>query len=276
MKKKGFTVVELLVVVAIIVTLMAILLPNLAAALERARQTQCAANLRSIGQSIKVYSSGNKGRWPSVFNDESTEWAEVWDSDGSEISDFQEDVDDPDELEAFTCNLSCWWILIRKGMSKPGVFICPSSDQEEDHELLEPEAVWSFRDLKHCSYSYQNQLGRGTTDSADADLIVAADLNPLRGDMEMEDSHRPEDKERERFWWNSPNHDWEGQNCLYADGHMEWQSTPFCGIGGNNIWVATKYDRENDPPWPVPDEENDSSYDQQSEKDNKKDTFLVP
>jgi prepilin-type N-terminal cleavage/methylation domain-containing protein len=275
MKKKGFTVVELLVVVAIIVTLMAILLPNLAAALERARQATCAANLRSIGQSIKVYSSGNRGRWPTVFNDDSTDWGEsAWDDENTLITDFQEDVE-PENLDVFTCNLSCLYILIRKGMSKPGVFICPSSDQEEDTELDDPEDVYSFRDLKHVSYSYQNQIGGATTDSVDADLVVAADMNPLRPDMEMEKSTRAEDRNKDnRCELNSPNHDFEGQNCLYADGHVLWQTTPYQGIGRNNIWVASEYDPENDPPWE--EDEDDSSYDFTSPKANRKDTFLVP
>ncbi len=279
MKRKGFTLIELLIVVAIIGMLIAILLPNLAAALERARQTACSANLRSIGQSIKVYSSGNRGRWPTVFDDDSDSWGEQgWDDENTEIADFtdNEDVDDPDDLQPFTCNLSCLYILIRKGMSKPGVFLCPSSPlQEEDRELQVPEDEWSFRDLKHISYSYQNQLGGGTTENADADLIVAADMNPLRGDMVMEDSDRPEDREKQDWELNSPNHDFEGQNCLYTDGHVLFHDKPQVGLGGNNIWVASEYDRENDPAWE--EEEGEGSYDDiGSTKANRKDTFLVP
>jgi prepilin-type processing-associated H-X9-DG protein len=38
---------------------------------------------------------------------------------------------------------------------------------------------------------------------------------------------------------NSPNHDGEGQNVLYADGHTEWQSSPYAGElrgAGSNTW----------------------------------------
>ncbi|NIA20719.1 MAG: prepilin-type N-terminal cleavage/methylation domain-containing protein [Anaerolineaceae bacterium] len=279
MKRRAFTIVELLVVVAIIVTLMAILLPNLAAALERARQATCAANLRSIGQSIKVYSSGNRGHWPSVYarDDDSATWGETgWGPENTEISDFQEDVD-AENLDTFTCNLSNWWMLIRKGMSSPGVFICPSADQEEDETIDDVEAVWSFRDLNNVSYSYQNQLGKGTTDSADSELVAAADMNPMREDMELEESTRNEDKDKDRWQLNSPNHDFDGQNCLYADGHVRFEQTPYVGIGNNNIWTRDEYNRDEDPSWPAAGSEDGGDYsDKTSQKGNKKDSYLVP
>ena len=37
---------------------------------------------------------------------------------------------------------------------------------------------------------------------------------------------------------NSNNHDEDGQNVLYGDGHVEFQSNPFCGIQRDNIYAA--------------------------------------
>ena len=36
---------------------------------------------------------------------------------------------------------------------------------------------------------------------------------------------------------NSRNHEGDGQNVLYADGHVEFASSPFVGVGGDNIYA---------------------------------------
>jgi prepilin-type N-terminal cleavage/methylation domain-containing protein len=65
---RGFTLVELLVVIGIIALLISILLPSLQAARAQAQSTQCLSNLRGVGQMLFIYANENKGYLPPSNN----------------------------------------------------------------------------------------------------------------------------------------------------------------------------------------------------------------
>ncbi len=67
MRIRGFTLVELLVVVGVIGVLAGILLPVLARTRESARRASCANNLRQVGLAMKMYAAESRGNsYPSV------------------------------------------------------------------------------------------------------------------------------------------------------------------------------------------------------------------
>jgi prepilin-type N-terminal cleavage/methylation domain-containing protein/prepilin-type processing-associated H-X9-DG protein len=110
-RQKGFTLVELLVVIGIIAVLMSLLLPAMNMAREQAKRTVCLSNLQGAGKSLLMYSNSNKGRLP--VHRGTTYW--LWD--------LPTDTRDA---------------MVSNGMVRH-TFYCPSGDMQDS------DALWDWQ-----------------------------------------------------------------------------------------------------------------------------------
>jgi prepilin-type N-terminal cleavage/methylation domain-containing protein len=75
---KGFTLVELLVVIGIIAVLISMLLPALNKAREAAVATSCKSNMRQIAMALQFYAQANRGWCPPATQENSVWGDSMW------------------------------------------------------------------------------------------------------------------------------------------------------------------------------------------------------
>lgn len=63
----GFTLIELMIVIAIIAILAAILVPNMVRSKNQAKLSSCKQNVRSMASAIESYATDSGGRYPTAL-----------------------------------------------------------------------------------------------------------------------------------------------------------------------------------------------------------------
>ena len=194
MIRKGFTLVELLVVITILGMLMMLLMPAVWGALEQANKAACASQLKQIGTACQTWAASHRQKWPDQFSGaDSKKWDLVGKTrkdwydvlSGTDVPTDQKAEDDPGvkNIESNTANL---WILIPMCGLTIDIFLCPTAGHIRDSTVTEFNKIRDFRAENFVSYSYQNVLGAytlsGTSALMSTALAVAADCSPLRRD----------------------------------------------------------------------------------------------
>jgi prepilin-type N-terminal cleavage/methylation domain-containing protein/prepilin-type processing-associated H-X9-DG protein len=237
--RRAFSLAELLVVLGILGILIAILLPYVEKVRETNRRAQCADNLREIMTALRNYASANGHFYPSTtFAKTPGGYTAFTGADSADP--FAKDTQvKPNDVTASL------WLLVREGYVPAKRFVCPSSGNDVDPISTHGMVVGAdkrsnFTSGQYLSYSYASPFSTaftsGFNDAEPSDFALLADKNP--GLIGPTFDAPP----LQLAAANSKNHRQAGQNVLYADGHIQFQMTPYCGNGKadhrDNIYTA--------------------------------------
>lgn len=164
--KSGFTLVELLIVLALIALLSAIAFPVLGSARESARSRKCVANLRQIGQAFQLYGQDWDGRFPAALDASDYRSPKLWLSGHGEIEDAYATVTAmrkegrtlPVVMGNLITSKQVWECPSDIGVKFLNLSRAPSKGDTEDSSVYE---AWG------SSYAYRTELGLWDRDQAD-------------------------------------------------------------------------------------------------------------
>jgi prepilin-type N-terminal cleavage/methylation domain-containing protein/prepilin-type processing-associated H-X9-DG protein len=223
-RRCGFTLVELLIVITIIGTLAALLLPAVFAAMELADRTVCANNLRQLGLAVQLYLKDHDGYFfPIRYKGDPNHWYFGYDEDPYGSKPEGERI--LDKTKAF---------LYPYTESYDSIELCPSFAKYGPYKAKYTTAWWTYginkilspdnaqpQDLRNISEVRPSDAQR-TVIFADAAYInwwqtPASPQNPL-----VEEWHYVLPQDRSAF--DSPHVQFRHlgrANVLFADWHVE-------------------------------------------------------
>ena len=217
---KFFTLVELLIVIAIIAILAAILMPTLSKVRESSRSTVCAGNLKQLGHLTFIYSDDYNGWMPLSRHTASTPvrmWANL----------LSEELNNPGYWHCWASADGTGWVTTPDSIRK--LFWCPSSGTD----YAGPQCLFGV------SYGYNQRIGdiqsRTPSDADYADyaprklarqtseLVIIVDVSTTKGARVFDAASRIDVR-----------HVNSKANILFCDGHTK-------SYAGNIAWTWSSH-----------------------------------
>jgi prepilin-type N-terminal cleavage/methylation domain-containing protein/prepilin-type processing-associated H-X9-DG protein len=211
--RRGFTLIEVLVVIGIIAVLIAILVPVVSSARRSANITVCASNLHQIGQAIFTYSYNNNGYIPYGPKAPAFSATNFYPRTGNVTSLIS--------LEnGKTVGLG---LMLNKELSNnPRVLFCPATDQDY---LADYELSMVGKTQAQCDYYYRHASGSSLFTDATTDHLKLARLgknsngDPIRA-LVMDVNFLTVSGLAAFGGYTRTCHNRQSVNVLFSDGHV--------------------------------------------------------
>ena len=236
MTRRGFTLVELLVVVAIIALLVTIVMPALGGAMRMGRRVGCAANLHSLGIAVFIHEGDFGGRLPTHYAGElaTFDTFRMRLDEGMAYADPRDYSREPREIIAVGGErVNLGRLLPYVNVTSPETFFCPSQSQRRSSAISYspssppgkpvPPNLWEMREgettamATRSSYAARARYGTAET-PAPPWTITRYSEHVLYSDFTGVDEW---DEWTGRMDVRVP-HAGVGYNRLYASGKVKW------------------------------------------------------
>ena len=241
MRNSGQTMIDAIVSLGLAALLLAVTIAVREQLGQAEAITQCQANLRQMSAALSRYGGDHRGAFPRTRYDPAAPLSAY----------TAPDTADPFAQQGPLVNdvTAAAFLLAREQDLTAGVFICPAAlrnglAQKDVYTSATLGQRANFRGRIYYNYSLANMYPDAAATSAGYTLenfaqlgpnfAIAADTNP--GDETS--NPNPKQSRIAARMANSPNHERDGQNVLYADGSARFVPTPYAATGDVSFYAS--------------------------------------